>query len=293
MTLVRIASLLLMLPLLTACTGTGLKLYDGPERPPSALAIVEVPTALEVLRINDVETPQANGMFRHGADALDLEPGHYDMLVFYRQVWQTGDDHDVLRSDPAMFSFDAAAGHRYRLAYTEPATRDDAQRLTDSFAGWIVDLDSGAQQASIPSGLRFDDGLADLPSTAGALVAVRPGERADRAPVVAPRAPAAPMATAPSPGTAPTAAPKAAPTTAPGAAGTQIEAAATAQSAPTAVAEAPAAPVAATASASPLAPESDETPWLDTMKSWWQQATPAERRAFLRWTATSDAGSAN
>src|SRR3546814_14984980 len=101
-------------------------------------------------------------MWSKGDKRLELLPGRYQMLVFYRESWDSGSDQDVLRSDPALFTIDAQAAHQYRIDYERPSRYDDARKLSRDFKAWWVDQASGVKTASTDSGLKFDDGLRAL-----------------------------------------------------------------------------------------------------------------------------------
>lgn len=231
----------LVLSSLAACAHPDLRLYDGPPRPSGEVAVVTMPEQLEIVTINGVDVPGARGMAA-GDKRLELVPGHYDLLVYYREFWEQN-DAGALRSDPARFSLDALAGHRYRIDYEHPHDAGQARLLAADFHGWIADEAGGARVPSADSGLRFKSGIVAQLTRDASLQ--QDGGKSGDAPSVAPL-PAA---------------------------------AVTASSA-----------TAETATAAPAAPALAQTPtvdadakWLPLMKGWWQQATPEERREFLRW----------
>lgn len=145
--------MVLLLPL-AACTATPLRLYEGPTRGPDALAVVSLPEQLEVARVNGAELPAARGLWQRGDQQIELLPGHYELLVFYREFWDIGSQEQVLRSDPARFIIDATAGGRYQLDYVRPRNFREAQQLQADFRGWVDD-GHGQRLASTPSGLQF------------------------------------------------------------------------------------------------------------------------------------------
>ncbi|HEY9547098.1 MAG TPA: DUF2057 family protein [Solimonas sp.] len=210
-----------------------------------------MPEQLEVASINGVEVAAAQGMWNKGDKRLELLPGRYQMLVFYRESWDSGSDQDVLRSDPALFTIDAQAAHQYRIDYERPSRYDDARKLSRDFKAWWVDQASGVKTASTDSGLKFDDGLRALMTGNHELVPDSGGKDADVQrvlPLSAPTAGSAPASAAP--------------------------------------ATMPAAPSATASAASQLAHVEDTSPprdWVALMKAWWQQASIEERREFLRW----------
>jgi len=256
---------LLILPAaLTACASNDVKLYDTSKQAQTQVAKVTMPEQLEVLSINGTQVKGASGMWTKGDRELEVAPGRYAMLVFYREIWAQGEQHDVLRSDPELFVVDATAGHTYRLDYAHPDTVDEARKLAASFDGWVIDLGTGQRTPSQASNMQFRRGLGSQLLGGGALEPV-PTTTAQGAQVVAPLA-------------------------------AGVEASATA-AAPVVQSAAPAmaAVSSSTTVVAPLPPEVPAKPaakvtaqpdFLTPMQAWWKQATPEERRAFLSWTAT-------
>src|SRR3546814_12466236 len=80
---------------LAACASPDVRLYDGAVRPAAQIAVVTMPEQLEVASINGVEVAAAQGMWNKGDKRLELLPGRYQMLVFYRESWDSGSDQDV------------------------------------------------------------------------------------------------------------------------------------------------------------------------------------------------------
>lgn len=152
----------LLLPatlLLTACTQAPVRLYAGPVRDAAAISSISLPEQLEVAQLNGVDVPAASGMGSKGDKTLELAPGRYDLLVFYREVWSQGDNHEVLRSDPVRFVFDAAAGQRYRVDYQQPGNLKEALALARAFKARITNQSTGQHTESEVSGLAFRGGL--------------------------------------------------------------------------------------------------------------------------------------
>ena len=148
-----------LITLLVGCANPQFKLYDEARSPASEAVRLTVPEAIEIARINGVEVKGASGMWTRGDKVMDLAPGRYELLAYYREIWTQGDQHDVLRSDPALFVLDARAGGRYRIDYTHPADYRQAQQLAAAFSGVLIDEASGAQVPSQDSGVRFPRGI--------------------------------------------------------------------------------------------------------------------------------------
>lgn len=242
-----VLAVLSVLALVGACASPDLRLYEGASRPAAQVAVVTMPEQLELASLNGREVPGAKGMANRGDKRLELAPGRYEALVYYREVWQANGESDVLRSDPALFVIDAQAGHRYRLDYERPRGYDAARRLSKAFTGWIADETTGARTASTDSALKFrGDLMAQVTGDSSLVPATQRAGEDPAAPAVQPLPPALPSVPplAPSP----------------------------AASAPTASVPA--------ASAGASAGSGD---WLALMKGWWRQASAEERRGFLRW----------
>ncbi len=241
------AAMLMVLLLCAGCASPQLRLYEGATRAPAEVAVITLPEQLEVASINGREVLGARGMSRTGEKQLEVLPGRYEALVYYRELWQDGDTSEVVRSkNVALFVIDAQAGHRYHIDYEHPAHRADATKLAADFHGWVEDGNSGTRQPSQGSGLAFRGGLVAQVTGDETLVPVAPVQRNTQVQPVAPLA-------------------------------TRESAQAKKQPAVPAAAPAP------TPTQAPPSATASDRDWLATMKAWWQQATPDERRAFLRW----------
>lgn len=118
----------LMVLLLSACAATGpVRMYEGPERPVSELALVNVPSHIEVMAIDGREPP---GNFLRNGQQLLLLPGEHVFSLRYVQLFQiTADDHEVVRSRQAALRFRAEAGGEYRLESPPQPNRDAARQF--------------------------------------------------------------------------------------------------------------------------------------------------------------------
>jgi uncharacterized protein YccT (UPF0319 family) len=143
---------------LAGCSTAPVALHDA-EVPQAAVATIILPEQLEVATINGLEIEGASGMLTRGDKTLEVAPGRYELVVFYRELWEGADQHDVLRSDPALFIVDAAPAGRYRLDYERPANLAQARLLAADFSGWVENLATGERTASVDSGLQFRRGL--------------------------------------------------------------------------------------------------------------------------------------
>lgn len=233
--------------LLGACSRSPVvRLYDGPKKPETKLAVVRVPVELEVLSINGRRVENLNTLFSVGYKDLHLEPGRYRIIAYYKDLWEmNADAHDVIKSDPAVFVVDGEAGHFYKLGFDEPQTIEQARELERQFSGYVLDAATGEKTPTRPSGIAFRGGilggLADMagtPATTAADAESGGDQGGERDQVIAP---------APVPGSD---SGKPAPETA--AAGKE---------------------------------SGTDSGYLDMLKATWSQATPEERRRFLRWVS--------
>jgi len=185
----------LALAALAGCASAPVSLHD-PDVPRADLATITMPEQLEVATVNGLEIEGASGMLTRGDKTLELAAGRYELVVFYRELWEWGDQHEVLRSDPALFIVNAAAGGRYRVDYERPADLASARRLAADFTGWVQDLATGERSAAQESGLQFRRGL--VPALTFDSTLVPAAERSAGAQLVPPL-PAAASAPTPTP----------------------------------------------------------------------------------------------
>lgn len=242
--------------LATACTTAPIRLNAGEDIGGAEAARIILPEQLEVATINGLEITGAKGLFGKGDQTLEVAPGRYEVLAFYRELWIRGDQQDMLRSDPALFIVEASPGHRYRLEYARPDTFSEAEALAENFGGWVEDMATGTRTPSGDSGLQFRRGLIPAATFDSTLV---PAAAEARGGQTVPPMQGSSEATSsvPSPSVA---APQ------------QLDTV-------TSVAPAAVPPVRGEAASNPPS----EAEWLALMKGWWSQATPGERREFLRW----------
>lgn len=181
--------------LLTACSRSPVvQLYEGAKQPDSQVLTIRVPTDLEVFTINGSEVDGVNTFFNTDHKDLKLSPGRYEILAYYKRLWDLdADNHEVMKSDPALFVVDGEAGEFYRLGFERPQNVTQARALEEDFSGWVENMNSGEKTPSQASGLVLNRGF--LAPITGAEVetkgasAVRP--KAVAAVTPAPAAPAA------------------------------------------------------------------------------------------------------
>lgn len=160
--------LIVLLSLLVAACSTSpvVKLYDGADRPAGELLTVRVPVELEILSINDRRIEGASTLFAYGHRDLQLLPGQYRIVAYYKNLFQlNADQHEIIKSDPALFTVNGNAGEVVALAFEKPANVDAAREMAKHFDGWTENLSSGERIASTPSGLILNQGFIGLAST--------------------------------------------------------------------------------------------------------------------------------
>jgi uncharacterized protein len=247
---------ILAVTFVAGCTTAPVQLHDGKVAASGEVAFIVLPEELEISTVNGLEITGASGLLTKGDKTIEVAPGRYEVLAYYRELWVRGDQQDMLRSDPALFTVDAAAGRRYRLEYTRPGTFAEAEALAANFEGWVEDPVTGTRTPSRESGMQFRRGLVPAATFDSSLVpvaATRDGQQA---------VPPLPVLTGVTAGASP--APVALP-----------------QHAVTGAVRLPElAPEAVEASGQTPSPDDD---WLPLMKSWWNEASSEERREFLRW----------
>lgn len=165
---IHLPVLLILVLVLSACSSLPpIRLYGGGPRPAQEIAVLSLPEPLEVARINGAPVKGLSGMLRGGDRVVELAPGRYELLIFYREIWDQTGNHEVLRSDPALFVLEARAGRRYVVDFERPRRYEQAVKLAQSFSGWIQDSVSGVRNASQASGMQFAGGM--LGSLTGSL----------------------------------------------------------------------------------------------------------------------------
>ena len=159
---------------LAACsTSPVVKLYEGDDKPATQILTVRVPMELEIISINDRRIEGASTMFAYGHRDLQLLPGQYRIVAFYKSIYQiNADEHEVIKSDPALFTLSGAAGDVYELKFNKPTDLEQARALGKKFDGWSENINTQERVASQPSGLILNQGFIGI--TSGAAVAATP-----------------------------------------------------------------------------------------------------------------------
>lgn len=132
--------------LLTACAQQSqVRLYPGEALPQKQLMTVAVPYELEVQSINGQSMPLTNSLFGTSYNELHLQPGQYQINVYYKEVFSLygGQSHEVVHSSSNLFSIDGTAGDVWTLEFDKPANLDEARKLRGNFNSWAVNSRTG------------------------------------------------------------------------------------------------------------------------------------------------------
>lgn len=193
-TLIRLLLIGSLAWLLAACERSPtLRLYDGPERGRAEMLTIRVPEQLEILTINEQRVERGNTLFATGYQDLQLAPGEYRVVAYYKELWDLElDNHAVYRSDPVTFTVDGKGGEFYRLAYDKPDNAREAEQLADNFSGWSENIATGDRRDTTASGLVRPGLFTGLVAGTTAAVAEQPAVTSVAPASNAPAAPAAP-----------------------------------------------------------------------------------------------------
>jgi uncharacterized protein YccT (UPF0319 family) len=119
-----------------------------------------VPSEIEVFTINGKEVDGVNTFFATDFKELKLAPGRYEILAYYKELWQLdADNHDIVKTNPANFIVDGKAGEKWQLDYDKPANVEEARALEDSFTGQAINTATGEKVAAKESNLILKRGF--------------------------------------------------------------------------------------------------------------------------------------
>ncbi|MGB2248478.1 MAG: DUF2057 domain-containing protein [Alcanivorax sediminis] len=161
MLFLRLTAIALFALLLSACAQSPVvQLYDGPAQSDNKVVTVRVPSQLEVFTINGKEVDGVNTFFASDFKDLKLTPGRYEILAYYKELWQLdADNHEIVKTNPANFIVDGKPGDMWVLGYKQPADVEAARAMEDSFTGWAENAVSGEKVAAAQSQLILKRGF--------------------------------------------------------------------------------------------------------------------------------------
>lgn len=157
----RLITLTLFALLLSACAKNPVvQLYDGPAQSDAKIVTVRIPSQLDVFTINGKEVEGVNTFFAADFKDVKLTPGRYEILAFYKELWQLdADNHEIVKTNPANFIVDGKPGELWVLGYEQPKDVDAARAMQDSFSGWSENVASGEKVAAQQSQLILKRGF--------------------------------------------------------------------------------------------------------------------------------------
>ncbi len=143
----RLSFTLFILLGLSACSTTSVvHLYDGPALANDVSTRIALPLDLEVIELDGRVISQGKQRFRSDAMTLVLPPGPHQLIVVYETLWDLdGDNHEVIRSQPILFEFDARNGEQWSFDYERPVQIKQARTFAENS---LIRLVSREQQIS-------------------------------------------------------------------------------------------------------------------------------------------------
>lgn len=119
---------------LSACTTSSVvHLYDGPALAKDVSTRITLPLDLEVIELDGRVISQGKQRFRSDAMTLVLPPGPHQLIVVYETLWDLdGDNHEVIRSQPMLFEFEARNGEQWSFDYKRPARIQQARTFAEN-----------------------------------------------------------------------------------------------------------------------------------------------------------------
>ncbi|MEE4251867.1 MAG: DUF2057 family protein [Alcanivoracaceae bacterium] len=155
-----------LLVLLSACARSPvIKLYEGDELAPQQLLLVDVPMELEIVTVNERRLEGINKLFSFGDRTLHLQPGDYRIIAYYKNLFElSGNEHEVVKSDPVLFRVNGQAGSRHRLAFEVPADVEAARQMAKQFSGYSIDLATKTRRPTQASGMMLSQGFLSVPT---------------------------------------------------------------------------------------------------------------------------------
>ena len=157
----RLLTVTLCALFLAACARSPVvQLYDGPAKADSQVLTVKVPSEIEVFTINGKELEGVNTFFATDFKELKLAPGRYEILAYYKELWQLDvDNHEIVKTNPANFIIDGKAGDQWQLGFDKPQNVEEASAMEDSFSGWASNTETGEKVAAKESDLILNRGF--------------------------------------------------------------------------------------------------------------------------------------
>lgn len=243
-----VQTLLLSVCALAGLARAGEPVYAVPDadRARSDLAVLIVPVTLDIEMIDGIVPKGTRSLFRKGDTQVYLLPGEREVALRYNEFFQTThDSHDIVKSKIIVATFVAAPGKVYRATHPEFRNAAKARAGAENLKLEIVDDRGSNRIVAAGQSQKSWHGEETFTSRKDLVSAQAVAERGAALPATA----AAPAGSAASAGT---------------------EAAGAAPAAPVNTAPVSAAPAGGLNA-------------VDLLKFTWQNATAADRAAFLEW----------
>lgn len=194
----KLTSVFFLFLVLTGIARAGEPIYALPdsERARNDLAVLLLPSSLELEMVDGLVYPGLKSFFRKGDTNVYLLPGEREVSLRYNEFFQTTpNDHDIIKSKVISLKFVAEPGKTYRAKHADFRNAAQARTGVVNFVLNIVD-DAGNNRVigatQTQKNWRGEASTAsrpDLVSESARAVAVS----AVTAPAVAPVAPSAPQ----------------------------------------------------------------------------------------------------
>jgi uncharacterized protein YccT (UPF0319 family) len=134
------ASVLLCLFAGLAQAGEPIHALPDSERARNDLAVLILPSSLELELVDGLVYPGAKSMFRKGDTNVYLLPGEREVSLGYNEFFQTTpNDHDIIKSKILALRFIAEPGKTYRAAHEDFRNAAQARAGVVNFVLKIVD----------------------------------------------------------------------------------------------------------------------------------------------------------
>jgi uncharacterized protein YccT (UPF0319 family) len=148
----RLLTLMLLLTMsLAARAGEPIYAVPDTDRARNDLAVLVLPTTLDMEMVDGMVYAGSKSMFRKGDTNVYIKPGEREIALRYNEFFQTTpNDHDIIKSKILVLKFVAEPGKAYRAKHAEFRNAAQARAGVVNFVLEIVD-DQGANRVTSAS----------------------------------------------------------------------------------------------------------------------------------------------